>query len=170
MASGPWYAKSNEIKAIPELLKVLDLKGCIITIDAMGCQKDMAKGIVAKKADYILAVKGNQERLHKAIQATFEQLDADPVALPHCTIETLETKRGRNEVRRVTTLNAVQLLPDDLLFAWPKLETLVRIQSAAQRGGKTVSEERFFICSLPMRHVEAIGQGIRSHWGIKNSK
>ena len=161
-------AKSNEIKAIPELLKALDLKGCIITIDAMGCQKDMAKGIVAKKADYILAVKGNQERLHKAIQATFEQLDADPVALPHCTIETLETKRGRNEVRRVTTLNAVQLLPDDLLFAWPKLETLVRIQSAAQRGGKTVSEERFFICSLPMRQVEAIGQGIRSHWGIEN--
>lgn len=160
--------KSNEITAIPELLKVLDVKGCIITIDAMGCQKDIAKAIVAKKADYILAVKGNQERLHKAIQAAFEKLDADPTAIPHCTTESLETKRGRNEVRRVTTLNAVDLLPEDILFAWPKLETLVRIQSANQRGGKIVSEVRYYISSLAMRQVEAIGDGVRSHWGIEN--
>jgi predicted transposase YbfD/YdcC len=150
------------------LLKVLDLKGCIITIDAMGCQKDIAKGIVAKKANYILAVKGNQERLHKAIQAAFEHLDSEPAATPHFTTEALETTRGRNEVRRVTTLDALQHLPEDILFGWPKLETLVRIESAAKRGGKTVSETRYFISTLPMREVETIGQGIRSHWGIEN--
>lgn len=161
-------AKSNEITAIPELLKVLDLKGCIITIDAMGCQKEIAKAIVAKKADYILAVKANQEKLHNAIHAAFEKLDADPASVPHCTTETVETKRGRNEIRRVTTLDAVKLLPADILFGWPRLETLVRIQTECLRGGKVVSETRYFISSLLMRLVEAIAQGIRSHWGIEN--
>jgi len=150
------------------LLKVLDLKGCIITIDAMGCQKDIAKGIVAKKANYILAVKGNQERLHQAIQAAFDSLDSDPAAIPHFTTEALEHSRGRNEFRRVTTLDALQHLPEDILFGWPKLETLVRIESEAKRGGKTVSETRYFISTLPMREAETIGKGIRSHWGVEN--
>jgi len=161
-------AKSNEITAIPELLKVLDVKGCIITIDAMGCQKDIARAIVAKKAGYILAVKGNQERLHKALLASFEKLDADPTALPHCTCETRETRRGRNEIRRATAIDALQNLPDDILFAWPKLEALVRVQSETLRGGKTVYEERFYISTLAMGQVEIVANGVRSHWGIEN--
>ena len=161
-------AKSNEITAIPELLKVLDVKGCIITIDAMGCQKDIARAIVAKKAGYILAVKGNQERLHKALLASFEKLDADPAALPHCTSETRETRRGRNEIRRATAIDALQNLPDDILFAWPKLEALVRVQSETLRGGKTVYEERFYISTLAMGQVEIVANGVRSHWGIEN--
>ena len=104
----------------------------------------------------------------KAIQAAFDRLDSDPAAVPHFTTESLETTRGRNEVRRVTTLDALQHLPEDILFGWPQLETLVRIESAAKRGGKTVSETRYFISTLPMREVETIGQGIRSHWGIEN--
>jgi predicted transposase YbfD/YdcC len=160
--------KSNEITAIPELLKVLDLKGCIITIDAMGCQKDIAKGIVAKKADYILAVKANQEKLHKAIQGIFEAVDSQSAEISPCFSESLETSRGRNAVRRVSTVDGVKHLPEDILFSWPKLETVVRVQSESQRGGKTVCEERFYISTLQKNKVELIAHGVRSHWGIEN--
>ena len=160
--------KSNEITAIPELLKVLELKGCIVTIDAMGCQKDIAKGIVAKKADYVLAVKGNQDSLHKAIQASFARLDADPTTVTHFTTEAMESGHGRKESRRATALNALKHLPNEILFLWPKLESLVRIQSETLRAGKTVHEERFYISTLPMRQVETIASSVRSHWGIEN--
>jgi len=160
--------KSNEITAIPELLKMLELKGCIVTIDAMGCQKDIAKGIVAKQADYILAVKGNQDSLQKAILASFGRLDVDPAIIHHFTSEAREVGHGRKEYRRVATLDAMKHLPEEILWKWPKLETLVRIQSETCRAGKTVQEERFFISTLPMREVETIGASVRAHWGIEN--
>jgi len=160
--------KSNEITAIPELLKVLELKGCIVTIDAMGCQKDIARGIVARKADYVLAVKGNQESLHKAVLAAFAQFDADPTTIPHFTTEAMEEGHGRKERRRSTTLDATKHLPAEILFLWPKLETLARIQSETHRAGKTVQEERFYISTLLMDKVETIANSVRSHWGIEN--
>ena len=160
--------KSNEITAIPELLKVLELKGCIVTIDAMGCQKEIAKGIVARKADYVLAVKGNQEGLHKAVLAAFTLLDSEPSFIPHFATETTESGHGRNEFRRVTAIGAMKHLPDEILFLWPKLETLARIQSRTERGGKTVQEDRLFISTLPADKVETIANSIRAHWGIEN--
>jgi len=160
--------KSNEITAIPALLKVLDLKGCIVTIDAMGCQKDIAKAIVARKAQYVLAVKGNQERLHKAIQACFERLDSDPAGTAHGSAESVDMRRGRNERRQVTTLDAVTYLPEDILLEWPKLETIVRVRAVTTRGGKTATEERFYITPLSWREPDAIGLAVRSHWGIEN--
>ena len=160
--------KSNEITAIPELLKVLELKGCIVTIDAMGCQKDIARGIVARKADYVLAVKGNQESLHKAVLAVFAQLDSDPAVVPHFATEAMESGHGRKECRRATAVGAMKHLPDEILFLWPKLETLARIQSETERAGKTVQEERFYISTLPMDKVETIANSVRSHWGIEN--
>ncbi len=160
--------KSNEITAIPELLKVLELKGCIVTIDAMGCQKDIARGIVARKADYVLAVKGNQESLHKAVLAAFAQLDSDPAVVPHFATEAMESGHGRKECRRATAVGAMKHLPDEILFLWPKLETLARIQSETERAGKTVQEERFYISTLPMDKVETIANSVRSHWGIEN--
>jgi predicted transposase YbfD/YdcC len=160
-------AKSNEITAIPQLLKVLELKGCIVTIDAMGCQKDIAKEIVARKADYVLAVKANQEGLHQAIQALFARLDTGE-AMTHATSDSVETGHGRMANRKVTTLDAVHTLPEPILFAWPKLETLVRIQSRTQREGKTVEEERYYISTLPVHTAEAIGEAVKSHWGIEN--
>ena len=161
-------AKSNEITAIPELLKVLELKGCIVTIDAMGCQKEIAKGIVKRKADYVLAVKGNQESLHNAVLAGFIRLDADPASVPHFMVKALETDHGRKEHRRTTTINAMVHLPTAMLLLWPKLETLVRIQSETVRDGKTVTEERFYISTLPMAKAEIIGASVRAHWGIEN--
>jgi len=162
-------AKSNEITAIPELLKILDLKGCIVTIDAMGCQKDIARGIVARKADYVLAVKGNQEGLHRAILGLFARLDEAPEGMRHFTSESLDTGHGRRAFRQVTTLDAILNLPEDILLAWPKMETLVRVKSETQREGKTVSEERFYISTLPVEAVEGIAQAVQSHWGIENS-
>ena len=159
--------KSNEITAIPKLLQVLELTGCIVTIDAMGCQKDIAKAIVARKADYVLAVKANQEGLHQAMQALFARLDAGE-SLAHATSDSTETGHGRTAHRKVTTMDAVRVLPEHILFAWPKLETLVRIQSETQREGKVVAEERFYISSLPMQAAETIGQAVQSHWGIEN--
>ena len=160
--------KSNEITAIPEQLKVLEMKGCIVTIDAMGCQKDIARGIVARKADYVLAVKGNQESLHKAVLAAFAQLDSDPAVVPHFATEAMESGHGRKECRRATAVGAMKHLPDEILFLWPKLETLARIQSETERAGKTVQEERFYISTLPMDKVETIANSVRSHWGIEN--
>lgn len=162
-------SKSNEIHAIPELLKVLDLRGCIVTIDAMGCQKDIAKAITNRKADYILAVKGNQKRLHQAIQLQFEARDSAPGQVPHGHCASEDRSHGRKVIREVTTLDAVRLLPEDLLLAWTKLETLVRVRSTAERNGKVIREDRFYISSLPVKAVEGIAEGVRSHWGIENS-
>jgi predicted transposase YbfD/YdcC len=162
-------SKSNEITAIPELLKILDLKGCIVTIDAMGCQKAIARDIVAKKGDYILAVKGNQESLHKAIQALFASHDAGSESIKVCQTESTDTSHGRIALRQVIAMDAVKHLPEDILFAWPKLESIVRVKSETKRDRKQTQGERFYISTMPMQAVEAIAQGAQSHWGIENS-
>jgi len=134
----------------------------------MGCQKDIAKGVVARKADYVLAVKGNQDSLHKAVLAAFAKLDAAPEGVPHFTTEAAEAGHGRKECRRATAVEAMQHLPDEILFLWPKLETLVRVQSQTERAGKVVQEERFYISTLRMDKVETLASSVRSHWGIEN--
>ena len=115
----------------------------------------------------MLAVKANQEGLHQATQALFERLDAGE-AMTHAISDATETGHGRVAYRKVTTLDAVQVLPDSILFAWPKLETLVRIQSRTQREGKLVEEERFYISTLPAQEAEVIGEAVKFHWGIEN--
>jgi predicted transposase YbfD/YdcC len=161
-------AKSNEITAIPELLKVLDLKGCIVTLDSMGCQREIAKKIVAKRADYILALKGNQPGLLKAVQACFARLDADPQGVAHHATLSVERHHGREESRRVTCLGAIAHLQDRPLFDWPKMETLVRVESETNRSGKVATQNRYDISTLPPHQVEAVTRAIRSHWGIEN--
>ena len=134
------------------MLKVLDLKGCIVTIAAMGCQKDIAKGIVARKADYVLAVKGNQENLHKAVLAAFAKLDAAPEAVPHFMTEAAESGHGRLEYRRATAVEAMQHLPDEILFLWSKLETLVRIQTQTERATKRSIRHRRLKAALSQEY------------------
>lgn len=160
--------KSNEITAIPELLKALDVKGCIVTIDAMGCQKGIAQEITLRKADYVLAVKGNQERLHACIKEAFTKLDADP-SIPHFASESKESGHGREEIRRVAVLDALRHLPDDILFDWAKCESITRVQAEIVRGGKTTLEDRFFISTLTRKQGEVIGRSVRGHWSIENS-
>lgn len=159
--------KSNEITAIPELLKLVDIKGTIITIDAMGTQKAIAGQIIKQEADYVLALKGNQGTLHDAV---IEYIDrhgengfADITVRSHTT---MEKGHGREEVRSYFHM----AVPDDLegLEKWPGLRTIGKVISVCMRDGKQTVETRYYISSLGLG-VKRFAHAIRSHWGIENS-
>lgn len=161
-------AKSNEITAIPALLKVLDLKGCIVTIDAMGCQKEIVAQIVEQKADYVLGLKGNQERLHEAACERFaairEQRRGDgAVGSYH---EITEKGHGRVETRRCWVLPADPHLPG--YEEWKNLNSLVMVEAERQADQKTTCECRYYISSLDCS-AERTLDATRKHWGIENS-
>ena len=153
--------KSNEITAIPKLLAALELSGTVVTIDAMGCQRTIAEKIVDKKADYILAVKDNQQLLLDDIKDSFRMLAADTVA------EEIDCGHGRVERRRCTVLGDLTLLdkPGD----WKGLRSLVRIEAERfhKATGKTEHETRYYISSLAS-DAARLNSLIRQHWGIEN--
>ena len=157
--------KSNEIRAIPELLRLVDIKGAIITIDAMGTQKAIASQIIESKADYVLALKGNQETLHQAvIDYTNEQLDGDMKdAREHVTIE---KGHGRQETRTYLQLPAPKSLPGFTL--WKGLMTIGVVTSCCIRDGKETVDVRYYISSLAM-DVKRFARAVRGHWGIENT-
>ena len=153
--------KSNEITAIPKLLQALELSGTVVTIDAMGCQKSIAEKIVAKKADYILAVKDNQQLLLDDIKDSFRMLAADTVS------EEIDCGHGRVERRACSVLGDLSLL--DKPSEWVGLRSLVRIQAERfhKVTGKTERETRYYIASLPP-DAARLNQLVRQHWGIEN--
>ncbi|MFV8421677.1 ISAs1 family transposase [Vibrio parahaemolyticus] len=153
-------AKSNEITAIPELLNALELKGCLVSIDAMGCQTEIATTITDKGGDYLLAVKGNQGKLHKAIQAQLQPHIDDPVVC-------CEKGRGRNEARAYAVLPATELTSE---FAdWPGLKTIGVAMSYRQtKPGKDSLEYRYYISSAELSK-ERFASAVRGHWGIENN-
>ena len=159
--------KSNEITAIPELLRLVDIKGTIITIDAMGTQKAIAEQIVDNGADYVLALKGNQETLHQeVIDYIDEQAKndfADVKARRHITHE---TGHGRDEIRSYLHMP----VPDELggLERWKGLASIGVATLVCVRDGKETAETRYYISSLPVR-VKLFAHAVRSHWGIENS-
>jgi predicted transposase YbfD/YdcC len=157
--------KSNEITAIPEVLRLVDIKGTIITIDAMGTQKAIAETIINGEADYVLALKGNQETLHQAvIDHIDEKLDGDlSNAREHVTIE---KGHGREETRTYLQLPAPEDLPGFTL--WKGLKSIGIATSQCLRDGKETIEVRYFISSLAV-DVKLFAHAIRSHWGIENS-
>jgi predicted transposase YbfD/YdcC len=157
--------KSNEITAIPEVLKLVDIKGAIITIDAMGTQKAIAETIIDGEADYVLGLKGNHETLHQAvIDHIDEQLDGDLAnAREHVTIE---KGHGREEMRTYLQLPAPEDLPGFAL--WKGLKSVGIVTSQCLRDGKETIEVRYFMSSLVMG-VKRFANAIRSHWGIENS-
>jgi predicted transposase YbfD/YdcC len=160
-------AKSNEITAIPRLLEILDLAGAIVTIDAMGCQKDIAQQIRGAGADYVLAVKENQPRLLEDIQAAVaEYLDRAPAddALNCC--ETVEVGHGRKEVRTYTLVTDLDKIRDRAL--WPGLYGVCIAVNERTVEGKTTTEARYYIGSL-RGSVQEYARVIRGHWGIENS-
>ncbi len=156
--------KSNEITAIPELLRLVDIKGAIITIDAMGTQKAIAAEIIDGKGDYVLALKGNQETLHQAvIDYIDKQLDGDlKQAREHVTVE---KGHGREETRTYLQLPAPKSLPGFTL--WKGLKTVAIVTLRCVRDGKETTEVRYYISSLP-RNVRRLARAVRSHWGIEN--
>jgi len=157
--------KSNEITAIPELLRLVDIEGAIITIDAMGTQKAIAARIIEGKADYVLALKGNQETLHQAvIDYIDEQLEGDLAnAREHVTTE---KGHGRQETRTYLQLPAPRSLPGFML--WEGLKTIGVVTSRCLRDGKETIEVRYYISSLPMG-VKQFARAVRGHWGIENA-
>jgi predicted transposase YbfD/YdcC len=159
--------KSNEITAIPELLDLLTVKGSIITIDAMGCQKEIAKKIVAKEADYVLALKGNQGTLSDDVELFFTEQKArkfkDTKVSRHAT---LEKSHGRIETRTFTSIGAIDWLKER--HDWTGLNSIVMVESIREIiGGKTESETRFYISSLAADAVRQ-GDAIRGHWAVES--
>jgi len=154
-------AKSNEITAIPELLRVLELSGTTVTIDAMGCQKNIAAQIVEQKADYILAVKENQPSLLADIKDSFQMLE------PASADEQIDCGHGRVETRRCAVLTDLSLL--DNTQNWAGLRSIVRIQATRHHkaSGKQEQETRYYISTL-QPDAARLNAAIRQHWGIEN--
>ena len=158
--------KSNEITAIQALLPSLALKGAIVSIDAMGCQTKIAKQIVAQGGDYLLAVKDNQPKLHKAIQEYFAIAEAEGYRhLQPDLSETLDKGHGRLETRQCSVLAAPSYLEE--LARWEQVRALVKIEARREVGDKTVTETRYAVTSLAPNAREIL-RASRLHWGIEN--
>jgi predicted transposase YbfD/YdcC len=159
--------KSNEITAIPELLRLVDIRGAIITIDAMGTQKAIAEQIVRQEADFVLALKGNQETLHNAVidyiehQVNHDFADAD--VRQHATTE---TAHGREEKRFYFHMPVPSDLPN--LNQWKSVKSIGLVISACVRDGRETIEKRYYISSLPVG-VKRFAHAVRGHWAIENS-
>ena len=163
-------AKSNEMKVIPELLQLLDLTGCIVTLDALNCQTKIAAQIKAQKADYILAVKENQGKLHADVKDLFAGCLAENfLQVPHGYHRTVNKGHGRIEIRECWTLSDPEFL--DYVrqrHQWSGLQTVVMVRAKRWINGKRSSAIRYYISSLA-NEARRILQGIRQHWGIENN-
>jgi len=159
--------KSNEITAIPELLRLVDIKGAIITIDAMGTQKAIAEQIIDSKADYVLALKGNQQTLHQAVIDYVEkQMECDFAEAATRRLLTKEKGHGREEIRSYLQMPVPLDLAD--LESWKGLQTIGVVTSVCLRDGKEMIETRYYLSSLRMG-VKRFAHAVRGHWGIENS-
>jgi predicted transposase YbfD/YdcC len=159
--------KSNEITAIPALLRLVDIQGAIITIDAMGTQKAIAAQIIEQKADYVLALKGNQETLHDAVIGYLdEQFENDFAGRDVRHHTTTETAHGRDETRCYVQLPVPSDLPNR--DQWKELKSIGVAITACLRDGKETIEKRYYISSLPVG-VKRFARAVRGHWGIENS-
>ena len=159
--------KSNEITAIPALLELLALKGAIVTIDAMGCQKKIARTIIDKKADYVLGLKGNQGSLRADVELLFkEQYECDFKDMDVSRASTLDGDHGRIETREVFACDDIEWLKER--HDWAGLRSIVMIVATRETAKGKEKEQRFYISSLTA-DAEKLGTAIRTHWGIENS-
>lgn len=161
--------KSNEITAIPALLDILDLTGCIVTIDAIGCQREIAQQIINQGGDYLLSVKENQKQLYEDIKLFFKLAQQNNFAkVTHTTHRTADNNHGRLEIRRCWAISGEESLAflraDGL---WPRLQSLVMIESERHLEKKVSRQTSYFITSLP-NDARLILAAKRSHWGIEN--
>jgi predicted transposase YbfD/YdcC len=159
--------KSNEIIAIPKLLDMLAIDGAIVTIDAMGCQRDIAQKVMDKKADYVLALKGNQGSLREDVETFVAEQNA--AGFKDTTIsrdQTVDGDHGRIETRTTTVIHDVAWLQER--HDWPGLKAVVMVESSRETTGNIEQETRFYITSLVLL-AHLLGPVIRSHWAIENS-
>jgi predicted transposase YbfD/YdcC len=159
--------KSNEITAIPKLLELLDVSGCLVTIDAMGCQAEIAGKIVEGKADHVLAVKGNQPTLHTGIMEFFlDHMGDDFARVRVSRHETKEHGHGRDEHRTYLVCDVPDDLPDR--GRWKGLKRIGVAISETMRGGKACDDVRYYILSKKLS-ARSFGAAVRGHWSIENS-
>ena len=159
--------KSNEITAIPKLLKILEIQGCIITIDAMGAQKEIAQEIIQQGGDYILSLKGNQGNIHQDVQQLFDWgFKTKWKNIPYETYSEINKGHGRIEIRRYWLLSSVEDIIDAEL--WSGLKRVGLVESEIRIKGKPpMIEKRYYLLSLD-GGVKRFAQGVRSHWSIEN--
>lgn len=159
--------KSNEITAIPMLLEMLNLKAATVTIDAMGCQKDIAQKVLDKGGQYVLAVKSNQGTLYEDIRLFLDEaIENDFCGIQHDLYERAEKGHGRIETRRCWTTGYTEWLRKR--HNWPGLESIAAVDCRRQVGDKISTERRYFISSLPGRTAQRIAVAVRNHWCIEN--
>jgi|tagenome__1003787_1003787.scaffolds.fasta_scaffold20624524_1 predicted transposase YbfD/YdcC len=169
--------KSNEITAVPELLRVLELSGCIVTTDAMGCQKKIAREIVESDADYVLALKGNQETVHQEVRDFLDQTLAEQqgprprgarlskAAANLASFETVEKDHGRLETRRYYQSTELGWFAD--LAKWEGLQSVGMVEAIREVNGERTQERRYYLSSLPL-NIELFARAVRGHWGVEN--
>jgi len=160
--------KSNEITVIPELIDRIDVKGAIVTIDAMGCQKAIARKITDAKGDYVLAVKDNQPKLHAAIREIFsDERQAELLRSPHRQHHTREKSHGRSDERHYVLAKLPKNSP--LRKEWPSVQAVgMAVRTTVSRDGVTTGDTRYFIASRFLSGPR-FAQAVRGHWGIENS-
>jgi predicted transposase YbfD/YdcC len=162
--------KSNEITAIPELLKLLEISGCVVSIDAMGCQKEIARAIVDKEADYVLSLKPNQAGLHEDVRELFDgafQFGFD--GIDYDTYETVGKGHGRIETRQCWTISDAKSLGYIRgLSEWKSLNTVAMVRAERRTGDSVSAESRYYISSLD-GDAQRLLSAVRGHWGIENS-
>jgi predicted transposase YbfD/YdcC len=159
--------KANEIAALPVLIKLLDLRGCIVTIDAIGCQTAIVAAIIEQQGDYVLALKGTQGTLHREVEAAFAQARATQFrGIAHATYQTVEQGHGRIEERRWWTIHD----PEYLAYltptgAWRQLASVAMVERERTIGGVVTRETHYYIASVA--EAATVGQAVRLHWGIE---
>jgi predicted transposase YbfD/YdcC len=162
--------KSNEITAIPELLRRLALQGCIVTIDAMGCQTEIAAQIIEQEADYLLALKANHGRLYQEAERLFNDALTDPkTVIPYQTSRMLNKSHGRLEIRQCWTISHPSYIAYlDPQARWPALRTVVRIEAERRQAGTDPTKEvRYYLSSLA-DDPQHLNQVVRTHWTVEN--
>ena len=159
--------KSNEITAIPELLKILDLEGCVVTIDAMGCQTEIVKEIAEKDADYVISLKGNQGTLHQEVKQYLDWAEHHNFKdIAYETCRTLEKDHGRIEERRCWVTEDIAWLEQKK--EWKNLKSVIMVEAVREVLGKEkTTERRYFISSLGANAEQAL-RAVRGHWAVEN--
>jgi predicted transposase YbfD/YdcC len=159
--------KSNEITAVPQLLRALELAGCVVTVDALNCQKNIAKEISEADADYVLALKGNHGTLHDEVKCFLDDAQQRQWrGVPHTFVQTVDKEHGRLETRRYWITEMTDWMADKP--QWEKLRSLGLVEREVEVDGKVQSERAYYLSSLPAE-AERFAAAVRGHWGVENA-